>query len=401
MKIAGIIAEYNPFHNGHYLHIKQTRTQLGNDTAIVCAMSGNTVQRGNFAAFSKHSRARAALLNGADLVVEIPSPWVLSSAERYAMGAVYILDCIGGIDYLSFGSETNDLSSLTDVAKALLSPEFRTLIKDELSSGVTFASARQSAVSKLSQDSSRILKSPNDILGIEYIKAITVLKSKISPLTIWRTGADHDSHDTYGSIASASYIRNLITENDTSFAQFMPASSFEIAENEIKSGCGLGDISNCETAVLGLLRSLSDDNYAALPDNSEGLSNRFMKYARSGCSIDEILSGTKSKRYTLSRIRRMLMCAYLGIDNSYEHRLPPYIRVLGANSTGISILRSVRNIAKLPIITKPAQSRELDSFCQKVFHLESHITDMYSLAFPSSHPAPCGTEWQTGPVIIK
>ena len=191
MNIAGIVCEYNPMHNGHVRHIAATREILG-DCGIVCVMSGNFVQRGDFAVMNKFVRARAAVLSGADLVLELPVPWCISSAERFAFGGVSILENIGAVTHISIGSESGDAERLEQTADILLDPRMDEIIRRELENGISYATARQRAAEELAGQELQELKSPNDILGLEYLKAAVKLKSKLTPIAIKRTGASHD-----------------------------------------------------------------------------------------------------------------------------------------------------------------------------------------------------------------
>jgi len=193
MKIAGIICEYNPLHLGHTGHMEKTRLALGADCAIVCVMSGNFVQRGDFAIFNKNARAKAAIQCGADLVIELPLPYALSSAEGFAGAGVYLLDRLGVCDYITFGSESGDIGALTDAAVAIVSKKAETLTKEWLDKGLSYAAAQQKAADAVLGARSEVFKYPNNLLGIEYLKAITAYESSLKPITVKRTGDEHDS----------------------------------------------------------------------------------------------------------------------------------------------------------------------------------------------------------------
>ena len=209
VNIAGIVCEYNPMHKSHEYHIAKTRELLGPDCGIICVMSGNFVQRGDFAVMNKFARARAAVLCGADLVIELPVPWCVSTAEKFATGAVSILDNIGVCTHISFGSETGELEPLREIANYLLDPEIDGLIKDGLKKGVSYAAARQRALENLMGRKVPELSSPNDILAIEYLKALETLESDINPLAVKREGAEHDS-DYDDEFVSASFLREKL-----------------------------------------------------------------------------------------------------------------------------------------------------------------------------------------------
>lgn len=384
MSIAGIVCEYNPFHLGHKYHIEKTRELLGEDTGIICVMSGNFVQRGDVAVFAKHARSKAAILNGADLVLELPAPWVLSSAEGFAFGSVAILNALGIVTHLSFGSESGSISELKELVKGLAESE--SSIKELMDTGISYASARQKS---LDPKQSELIASPNNILGVEYLKALDKLNSPIQPITITRHKTDHDSETPSGDFASASFIRNAILNNEYAW-EYVPETAVDIFKNE-----PIHSLNYCERAILAKLRSMTSDEYTALPYGGEGLGQRLMNSVVTETSLRAIMEKTKSKRYPMSRIRRMILCAWLGISPEDSMGEPPYIRVLAANQKGCEMLRDVKNKAELPIITKPASVKNLDN---KIFSLEAKATALYNLTAPKIIEA--NTEWNTSPFIL-
>ena len=398
MYIAGIICEYNPFHTGHAMHIAATRERLGNETAIFCVMSGNFVQRGMPAIMQKHIRAEAAIRCGADLVAELPLPWAISSAERFSEGGIGILRAAGLPMYLSFGSECGDIDALEKICGAVMSDSGKRLTSEALSGGLSYAAARQAALDAITPETSNILRSPNNLLGVEYIKAIKKLGAPITPMTIARVGADHDGAPK-GGISSASHIR-LILSSGGSVKGLVPDSVLSIYEGELSSGRAPVDISTCEQAVLYRLRTMSDEEYQSLPDATEGLWARFSKFGRTGSSLSDILESVKSKRYAMSRIRRMALAAYLGVTSDMSCAPIPYIRVLSTNSRGKEILKAMKNSASVPIITKPASAKKLSGNARRIFELEARATDIYSLMFPDKASRRGGTEWTQSPIIL-
>ena len=380
MKVCGIIAEYNPFHNGHRRHIEQTRERLGAGCAVVCVMSGNFVQRGAPAAFAKHARAEAALRCGVDLVIELPLPWALSSAERFAMGAVALLDAMGVVTHLSFGSESGTIARLAAAAEILLRPELDVFLRAELATGIPYAAARQRAAEKINSGAPLpALERPNDILGIEYLKALRRLRSDIEPLTVQRIGSDHDGY------ASASWIRSRVAAGEDVSA-YVP-----FAQGRMVNGEAL------ETALLSRLRALPPEAFAALPDAAEGVENRLYRAAREGASLDEILGAAKTKRFAMSRLRRMLWGAALGLRREDASGIPPYLRVLGADAAGRALLARMRTCAALPVLTKPAAARSLDARSRRVFELEAGAADFFALGCEDRRG---GAEWRRGPVMV-
>jgi predicted nucleotidyltransferase len=395
MLITGIVSEYNPFHLGHAALISQTR--LAGATHIAAVMSGNFVQRGEPAVLSKWARARQALQCGVDLVIELPLPWALSGAEKFAFGSVALLDALGA-DTLSFGSESGNISDLEHAAQALLSPALHEEIQSELKQGTTFAKARQTAICRLfDEKTAQLLGEPNNILGIEYLKAAIKLKSKMNPFTMKRIGAEHDAQQTENGIASASHIRSLI-QSEGNYAALMPEPAAEILKSEIAAGSAPACSDRIERAILAKLRTMSREEFGALPDISEGLENRVYAAARKATTLDEVFDLVKSKRYTHARIRRIVLSAFLNLDSSMSDGIPPYLRVIGFNARGIEILHSTKFTTKLPIITNSSDILSLDSKAKNMVELEGRSTDLFALCMPNA--APCGLDMTTGIISV-
>ena len=393
MTTVGIVCEYNPFHPGHAYHINETRAALGEECAVVCVMSGNFVQRGDFAVFGKHPRAEAAVRCGVDLVVELPSPYVLSSAEGFASAGVHILDALSICDYISFGSESGDIGALLEVVDAIGSPEARTLIRENLGKGLPYASALQKAADHVLGERSQILKSPNNLLGVEYLRAIASHGSRLAPMTIKRTGGAHDGDTGY----SASAVRNALLAGN-GFPAFMPQNAAALYGVEIAGGRGPVSMSMYEQAMLSRLRSL--DDFSELPGASEGLDRRLLRFAISEPTIEGILNHVKTKRYPMSRIRRMLLCACLGISAADIRTPPPYIKVLAMNDIGMKLLKDARKTAALPIITKPASAKKLSGRAAELFQKEAAATDFYVLGFQDGSARAGGQEWRETPRVV-
>lgn len=401
MQVVGMITEYNPLHLGHLLQITRTREALGPDAAVVCVMSGNFVQRGDFAVVRKHIRAEAAVRSGADLVLELPLPWAVSSAERFADGGIRTLIATGLVTHLSFGSECGDTDALQGVARALCSEEFPPLLRRELRKGGSFAASRQSAAEELlSKRQAALLKNPNDILGIEYCKSLLRHGSQIKPLAIPREGAAHDGEPEDG-IASAAAIRRLLREGkrDDALARMAPAMR-EGYLREASAGRAPVFSAVCERAILARLRMMGVKEYAELDEGREGLGNRFYAASRTAATLEELFSAVKTKRYAYARLRRMALWAYLGLT---PERIPvklPYLRVLAADAAGRALLGKMRKSASVPVLTKPADVRRLPEAAQKLFQMEACATDLYTLAIPDLSAARGGSEWREGPVIL-
>ena len=376
MRVSSLICEYNPFHNGHKYMIEKMR-ENGCEYIIAC-MSGNFTQRGDFAVFDKYSRTKTALENGIDLVIELPVIYSCATAEKFAFGGVDILNSLGCVNEIYFGSECGNMEALRNTADILQSSEISEKIKKYLSLGQTFAKARENAVADIDKISAEILKSPNNILGIEYIKALNKINSPILPQTIQRVGSEHDSLTVCENTASATLIRKMIYENNQEFKKYIPSPVF----SEIH------DFKKLETAVLYKLRMMSLEDFKNLPDISEGLENRLYSAVRSGTSIEQILSLAKTKRYTLARLRRILLYAFLGITQNDCHILPQYIKILGFSQNGKNILRTMRETAKLPVIMRYSDVKKLSPSAQYLYALESRCDDIYALS--GENIIPCG-----------
>ena len=376
MKLAGIICEYNPFHRGHLRQLRLTREALGEDCALICLMSGNFVQRGEPAIFPKSLRAQAAVRCGADLVLELPLTTALSSAEGFAAGGVRILNALG-CEVLSFGSETGSPEPLLAAARANLDAAFDELLKKHLSDGGSYARARTLALKEMGVETT--LDSPNDILGVEYCKAILRQSSPMKPLVIPRTGSYHARIiDPEAPSASALRLAMAMGEGNT-WQPAIPACLHPLYKNAPFHSLETG-----ERAILARVRTLPDENYRALPFGAEGLWSKLMKNCRSCGTVEEILEATKSKRYARSRIQRMLLCAFLGLTAEDLSAPAPYARILAFNSRGRSLLRDLKG--RFPLVN--AGERPHD---EGYYALEFRAGDLYSL-FSQLGPRSAGEE---------
>lgn len=330
MPVTGIICEYNPLHLGHQKQIDHLRRLRH---SIVCLMSGNFVQRGHPAIIDKMKRAKAAVDCGADLVLELPLTAALSSAEGFAAGGVAILARM--CEKLCFGAETADKAALMDTAKALLSPQFSPALRQELDKGLSFPAARQAALTEMGLDAT-LLETPNNILAVEYCKAILAQGVEMEILPILRQG---DYHDTLADPEnpSATAVRQLMVAG-TDFSGFLPEKSQPAVAN-----AALHTLQQGEKAILYRLRTITDAEFEALPYGGEGLWRKFMHACRGKNSLEEIITATKSKRYTRTRIDRMVMCALLGLTTEDMASPTPYCRVLAFNDTGRAILNQAKD----------------------------------------------------------
>ena len=389
--ILGIIAEYNPFHNGHLYHLLKSKEETNAD-CVIAVIGGNFTQRGEPSVIDKWTKAEMAIANGADLVIELPILYSTSSAENFADGAIKILNSLKIVDSISFGTETEDLNKLNIVANTLYNEpkEFKALLEKELKKGLSFPKAREEALIKYLKDTSysTILSSPNNILGIEYLKALKKYKSKIKPISIKRKDAGHLTLEYTGEVTSATAIRNLIKKGDIKkIKKFLTPSSYTILIDEMKKGHFVPDISIFENTILYNLRTMSLEEIAALPDVTEGLENSIKKAANSCNTIDEFINIVSSKRYTETRIRRILLYSLLKFtkkDMDISKKTTPYIRVLGFNNKGKKLISEIsQKNPKIPVIT--SVKKFVDSNTNKNFenmlNKDIYSTNIYTLGF--------------------
>lgn len=401
MQTAGIIIEYNPLHSGHLYQLEETRRLLGRDTAIVGVMSGDFVQRGDFAIVRRRARAKAAVESGVDLVLELPLPWAVGSAERFADGGVAVLAAAGVVDRLVFGSECGDTAALERIARVLLSEEFPRVLKTELAEGVSFAAARQRAVERLATaEDAALLAQPNNILGVEYCKSLLRRESSIRPLTIQRKGTGYHGIELEENLPSATMLRELLRSGERDKALSLMAPAMRSAYEE-EAGLGRAPVlqETCERAILARLRAMSEEDFAALDEGREGLYHRLYEASRTAASLEEILNAAKTKRYARARLRRMVLWAWLGMSPGNFPEEIPYLRVLAANQTGRELLGRMRKTASLPVVTKPQHVRRLSPEARALFELEARAADLYALAYPQLSAAVGGKLWREGPVI--
>ena len=394
MKVGGIIAEYNPLHNGHKYQIEKS-VELGELTHTVAVISSNYVQRGETALISKWARAEMAVKNGIDLVIELPTLWSTSYAQRFAEGGVSLLDSLGCVDMLSFGSECGNVDELIDCKNAINSEAVDERLKENLEMGLNYATARTEALKTVHGNRFfGILEQPNNTLAIEYLNALDRLNSKMVPMTIKRIGASHDSPMRTMNIASASIIRQMMLNGNGEWKNYVPASVAEIYDREEKNFAAPCPNSRLEFSILCCMRQLSAEDIALSPDVSEGIEYRIHDAALKASSLDELYQIAKTKRYSHARIRRIVLHAFMGFTaNDYKGN-PPYIHVLAMNDKGKEILKAAKEAAKLPIVTRASDFDDLDEYCRHVFALEDMCTDVYSLASPAIFP--CGREKTTG-----
>ena len=367
MKICAIMAEFNPFHNGHKYLIEKVREK--GFTHLIAVMSGNFVQRGEPSIISKQSRIKSALSSGIDLVAEIPVVWSLSSAEIYARAGIEIIKSFGCVDAIAFGSECGNINFMKKIVAALKTDEFKLLLKKNLNSGVTFAKAREMAIYSIipNAEISNFLGTPNNILGIEYLKFIEDFDVNVEPVTIKRIGKNN-GHE----YCSASEIRKMIINSDENFKNYVPWFSSEGLKKET-----IHNLEFAQQAFIYKLRTLSREDILKLPDISEGLENRILKSVHHENNLNDILFSIKTKRYTLSRIKRILMCGFLDINSEIQTYSVPYIRLLGSNSKGYEILKKSKKTALLPLISRYSEIKKLSKPAIEVFNCECKSSNFY------------------------
>ena len=436
--ITGIIAEYNPFHRGHAHQIAAARAAGAGP--IVAVMSGNFVQRGEPALFSKRRRAEAALLCGADLVLELPLPWALSTAQNFAEGGVGALMGLGCTEALSFGSESGEAGLLRRAAAAADSPLLKPLLDKYLAEGIPFAAAREKAAAAVFGPAvAAVFTRPNDTLAAEYLAAAGRAGAGWEILPVRRVGAAHDqapppaaspealwenggrfphgralehprwAADTGGPgcrlngraadadrLQSASGIRTLLLRGDTEQALACMPTAAACVFRQALAAEGMIRPRRLETALLCHMRRMGKEDFARLPDVSEGLENRLHAAARQAVSLEDFYRRAKTRRYPLARLRRLALAAFLGLDNRFFRQPLPYIRVLGFTPAGREVLARAKKTAGLPLILRARDVEKLDRRARDVFQSECRADDLFWLA--ADRPRPCGTDY-TDPVV--
>ena len=396
MRIGGITAEFNPFHNGHEALCLAARA--AGMTHLVAVMSGNFVQRGDFAFAEKRVRTACALEAGVDLVLELPVAWACSTAQVFARGAVSLLAACACVDTLCFGSECAEADTLRTLAAAVEDAGVQAGLRAYLSGGMTYAKARELAVrDKFGETLSARLSSPNDLLGVEYLRRANELGWNPGVFVLKRKGVQHDAGLPSGGFASASWLR-ANAENLSDISAYMPGPCFE----RLSAACAQGLLparkDKLEAAVLAKLRMMERSGLASLPDLSEGLENRLYSAIRRSRDAGELEAALKTKRYTLARVRRLILSAFLGIRREDAAGAPPYLRVLGFNRRGRDILRRMDGAAALPADTSLARLSRRGERCAATAGLEQRCTDIYTLALPRA--LPCGYDFTAGAVIM-
>jgi len=385
--VTGIIAEYNPFHQGHAWHIAQTRA--AGASCIVVVMSGCTVQRGEFAIAQSSARARMALEHGADLVIQLPTPWSCARAQDFARGGVHLLHSLGCVERLSFGSESADLPLLYRASALLKDESVIFSMRQAIGEGASFATARQGALAQVDPQAAALLRSPNDTLAIEYLTAIDYFNANMEPFAVKRMGAAHDEIGGIG-FPSASELRIIIKQNNFDANILCEVPGVKHLRTEFAKKHAPIDMQRLERAWLSCLRTMQLNDFARLPDISEGMEHLLLRAVREGTNIDGITSVISNKRYPKARARRLLFHALLGISAPDFDAFPHYIRVLGCTAAGRELLHYAKETATLPIITRHADTRHLPEEAKRQYAIECRAANLMALAMPEVQP--CGME---------
>ena len=388
--VLGIVSEYNPFHNGHILHLKKSLEMTKADFTIAI-MSGNFTQRGDTSLIDKWAKTEMALKQGIDLVIELPTLYAISSAENFADGAVKILNSLGIIDYISFGSEIGEIKPLDDVATVLSKEpkDFSEILKRQLRSGLSYPKAREIAIQMYFGTSpiyTEALQNPNNILGIEYLKALKRSKSNITPITIKRNYNSYNSNDVKNGVASATAIRTMIMQKKN-IHTVVPYETYEIIERLTEEGKIVSSLKVFEKEIIYNLRKMTITEIANLADVTEGLENKIKQASNMTNNLEELIQKIKSKRYTETRIRRILLYSLLNItkkDMTISKKVTPYIRVLGFNKHGKRIISAIaENNPKIKIVVsvKKFLDTNRDMNLQSMMMKDILATNIYTLGF--------------------
>ncbi len=375
MSTMAVICEYNPFHNGHNYQLTHHKEVLSAN-AVICLMSGSFVQRGAPAIYDKWTRACDAVSNGADLVIELPVVYSAQSAQRFASGAVKLLDKLGVVDYLSFGSECGDIDTLKTVAGVINSAEFKALLEDQLKTGLSYPAARAQILRDHYPNIDKsLISSPNNILSLEYINALAELNSSIEPKTLLRNF----------DFVSASEIRDKI-HNKESVDVLIPT--------EVRTTY---DIKAYDNLVLYHFRKERLEALQQICDMAEGLENKFKKASQTSTTCEELVEAVKSKRYTRTRIDRICVNSLLGIKDYHTEFEPQYARILAFNSRGQELLAKMKKVSKIPIITKVADAKPDTEDYKIMLEKDLLATDIYSILTDK----PAGLDYKTSPIRVK
>lgn len=403
--ILGIIAEYNPFHNGHLYHIQNAK-ERANAKYVIAIITGNFTQRGNASIVNKFEKTKMALENGVDMVIELPTVYSISSAENFAAGGIKILNELGIITHISFGMEENDISLLNNVANVLYSEDktFEKIIKEELDNGFSFPKARENAIIRYFKDEryEKVLKGSNNILAIEYLKALKKQKSNIIPVGIKREKVFYNSKKIIDEFASSTGIRSLLTANDfEEIYRVVPSETFDILMQNVNNDTFIYDLNVFSDIIIYTLRNMKKEDIKNLPDVTEGLENKIKEASNRTNNLIELINLCKSKRFTQTRIQRILVYAMLGItkkDIEISKKINPYIRVLGFNDEGRKLLSEINNKNVITSLKK-FEDKNKNKRIQRMLNIDKKATDIYTIGYKKNSVSKL--DYTTGVIIKK
>ncbi len=385
MKNVAIVSEYNPFHRGHAYQIKRIREEFGADTRIIAIMGGNVTQRGEPAVADKYLRARAAVDAGVSLVLELPFPFCAASADVFARAAVSIADSLSGIDILSFGSECGDIMLLSKAARRMESAEFKDAFAS-VSLKESYARALEQTYAELYGDDASLLRSPNNILAIAYLRALHRLNSRIIPHTVKREG-DYADLSVTTEYPSAAAIRNTLRDGDfDSIRSALPTETHDIWKDAFQRRLFPTDPSRLSNAFLAFLR-IYKPNGLSIAESSGGLAERLCSLSLTVGTMVQLYEAAATKRYTNARIRRAVWNLFLEVTSFEESQLPCYTQLLAMDSDGRSFLSEIRKQKRIEILTKPADYTSLSDQARVQAEKSVRADSIFSLAIPSSPPA--------------
>ncbi len=391
-RVVGIIAEYNPFHNGHYYHMQKAKQEANADYCIA-VISGNFTQRGDVSIVNKWAKAYMAICGGADLVIELPTIYSVSSAENFANGAIKILDSLKIVDSFAFGAEANDLATLNNIANVLNEEPkgYTNILNHELKKGISYPAARENAIMMYLNDIKRyanVMGNPNNILAVEYLKALKNQKSKLTPIMIKRQKVYYNEHRIVDGYASATGIRELLKNKEYSdVSKVVPRSTYQILGQQANNGRMILSLEKYQKEIIYALRKMTVEEIAELPDVSEGLENSIKNAANNCNNLTELINGIKSKRYTQTRIQRILIYALLGINKKMmenSKKIIPYTRILGFNSKGKMLISEIMNKnPKINMITsvKKYIDQNKNKQLAEILNVDIFATDVYTLGY--------------------
>ncbi|OQX58010.1 MAG: hypothetical protein B5M49_02635 [Thermotoga sp. 4484_232] len=429
MRVLGIVVEYNPFHNGHLFHLQKAKELIKPDYTIA-VMSGNFCQRGEPAIIDKFSRAEIALKMGVDVVFELPTVYAIQDAGGFARGAIGVLDGTGVVTDIVFGSESNDIEFLKKIAEILHEqPDlYNQFLHEELKKGYSFPNARKYALMRyveelkiMDPEKVRLIERSNDILGLEYVRAILDLGSSITPHTIKRVGADYKEEEFKGRLSSATSIRKLIRERKMDLVrESVPEESFEVIRRELEEGRGPVFLEDMEKLLLGIMRLKDRDDFSKLYGFSEGLDERFYRFSRISSSIGEFMEKVKSKRFTFTRIRRLMLYVLFEMRKDFVERSnekgPQYLRILGFTESGRNLLSKMKKASKLPIVSTVSlyrkvlekalkdEERNMDvdpELFEEQLLLDIKATNVHSLFFKSDREKKGERDFRIQPIFLS